>query len=183
MPFGELDSSHTLENYWGRGDVKMTYHIRVKAGAVIIENDSILLVEFSKEEKGVHYNLPGGGVDPGETIIDAVRREAWEEASAEVDVGPLAFVYEYAPGINEHRYGSTHSLALYFDCTLREGSIPKFPAVPDPNQSGVAWVPLADLEQIVLYPNIKEQLLDYVKNKRSIELIEERHLKEYSTNV
>ncbi|QTD42988.1 NUDIX domain-containing protein [Sporosarcina sp. Te-1] len=160
----------------------MSYHIRVKAGAVIIDKDAILLVEFSKE-KGIHYNLPGGGVEPDETIIDAVRREAWEEASAEVDVGPLAFVYEYAPAVNEHRYGSTPSLALYFDCTLRVGSIPKYPAVPDPNQTGIAWVPIADLEHIVLYPNIKEQLIDYAKSKRSIELIEERHLKEYSRNV
>ncbi|MBB4825487.1 8-oxo-dGTP pyrophosphatase MutT (NUDIX family) [Sporosarcina luteola] len=161
----------------------MTYHIRVKAGALIIRNDAVLLVEFQKEEKGVHYNLPGGGVETDETIRDTVRREAWEEASAKVEVGPLAFVYEYSPAVNEYRYGATPSLALYFDCTLRDGSIPKYPAVPDPNQTGVKWIPLADLDQIVLYPNIKEHILDYVMSKRSIELIEELQLKEYSRNM
>lgn len=39
----------------------MTYHIRVRAGAVIIENNSILLIEF-QDERGLHYNLPAGGV-------------------------------------------------------------------------------------------------------------------------
>jgi 8-oxo-dGTP pyrophosphatase MutT (NUDIX family) len=48
------------------------------------------------EENGqYHYNLPGGGAEPGETITDALKRELLEEANVEVDVGPIAFVYEY----------------------------------------------------------------------------------------
>lgn len=53
----------------------MTYHIRVRAGAVIIENDSILLIEFN-DKNGLHYNFPAGGVEPNETVIEAVKREA-----------------------------------------------------------------------------------------------------------
>jgi 8-oxo-dGTP diphosphatase len=63
----------------------MTYHIRVRAGAVIIENNSILLIEF-QDERGLHYNLPAGGVEPQESVIDAVKREAKEEASVDVTV-------------------------------------------------------------------------------------------------
>ena len=40
----------------------MTYPIRVRASALIIQNDAILLVEFD-DENGLHYNLPGGGVE------------------------------------------------------------------------------------------------------------------------
>jgi len=63
-------------------------HIRVRACALIIENDSILLVEF-KDENGLHYNLPAGGVELNESVVEAVRREAMEEASVDVEVGPL----------------------------------------------------------------------------------------------
>lgn len=35
----------------------VAYHIRVKACTLILENDSILLVEFNNEN-GLHYNLP-----------------------------------------------------------------------------------------------------------------------------
>ncbi len=70
----------------------MSYHIRVRAGAVIIQDDSVLLIEFN-DENGLHYNLPAGGVEPNETVIEAVRREAQEESSNDVEVGPLAFVY------------------------------------------------------------------------------------------
>jgi 8-oxo-dGTP diphosphatase len=51
----------------------ISYHIRVRAGAVIIEDNSVLLIKFN-DENGFHYNLPAGGVEPNETIIEAVRR-------------------------------------------------------------------------------------------------------------
>ncbi|QQZ09923.1 NUDIX domain-containing protein [Heyndrickxia vini] len=153
----------------------MTYPIRVRACALIIENDSILLVEF-QDERGLHYNLPAGGVEPNESVIEAVRREAKEEASIEVDVGPLAIVYEYAPHLNSSKFGETHSLQLMFECKIKDGFIPKQPSIPDPNQTDVKWIKLSELNEIVLFPNIKEQIITYVKRKNSIEFIEEHAL-------
>lgn len=156
----------------------MAYHIRVRAFALIIENESILLIEF-KDEKGLHYNLPAGGVEPNESVVEAVEREAKEEASIEVEVGPLAFVYEYAPHLNSNKYGETHSLQLMFECKIKDGFIPKLPRNPDPNQTDVKWIKVNELSDIVLYPNIKEQIINYQKNKKNIELIEEHTLEGY----
>ncbi|WP_043931374.1 NUDIX domain-containing protein [Bacillus sp. EB01] len=156
----------------------MTYHIRVRAGALILENESILLVEFN-DEKGIHYNLPAGGVEPGESVIEAVRREAKEEASVDVEVGPMAFVYEYVPHLNRNRYGEVHSLGLVFECRIQEGSIAMMPAHPDPNQTAVKWVKLSELGDIVLYPNMKKHILAYSKDKKNLELIEEHTLPIY----
>ncbi|RTR31434.1 NUDIX domain-containing protein [Robertmurraya yapensis] len=157
----------------------MKYPIRVRACALIIENNSILLVEFN-DERGIHYNLPAGGVEPNESVIEAVHREAKEEESIDVEIGPLAFVYEYAPHLNSNRFGSTHSLQLMFDCKIKEGSIPKMPPNPDPNQIGVKWIKLAELDDIMLFPNIKEQIVNYAKNKKNIEFIEEQTLETYA---
>ncbi|MGI8384057.1 NUDIX domain-containing protein [Robertmurraya sp. P23] len=156
----------------------MSYHIRVRAGAVIIQDGSVLLIEFN-DENGLHYNLPAGGVEPNETIMEAVRREAQEEASIDVEVGPLAFVYEYAPHLNSNRYGETHSVGLMFECKIKEGSSPRFPITPDPNQTGVRWVKLTDLKNVILYPNIREHIINYIESKRNIDLIEEHCLEEY----
>ncbi|UAL49570.1 NUDIX domain-containing protein [Sutcliffiella horikoshii] len=156
----------------------MSFHIRVRAGALIIQDDSILLIEFH-DENGLHYNLPAGGTEPGETVKEAVRREAKEEASLDVEVGPLAFVYEYAPHLNNNKYGDTHSLGLMFECNIKEGCKPRMPADPDPNQTGVKWIPLTELDKVILYPNIKEHILAYAENKRSVEIIEEQDLEEY----
>lgn len=153
----------------------MSFHIRVRAGALIIQDTSILLIEFN-DENGLHFNLPAGGTEPGETVKEAVKREAKEEASIEVEVGPLAFVYEYAPHLNNNKYGDTHSLALMFDCSIKEGCKPRMPANPDSNQTGIKWIPLTELDKVILYPNIKEHILSYVEKKRSVEIIEEHHL-------
>ncbi|MDQ0271462.1 NUDIX domain-containing protein [Cytobacillus purgationiresistens] len=149
----------------------MTIHIRVRAGAIIIEKEAILLAEF-KDESGLHYNFPAGGVEPGETVIEAVKREAMEEASVDVEVGPLAFVYEFASHMVEYGKGKPHSVGLMFECKLKEGSVPALPKTPDENQTGVKWIPLHELSQITLYPNMKAHILNYVKDRRSLELSE-----------
>lgn len=156
----------------------MNNPIRVRAGAIIIENKAILLVEFN-DRNGLHYNMPGGGVEPEETVVEAVQREVWEEVQAEIEVGPLAFVYEYAPRVNADKYGLIHSLSLLFDCKIKAGNAAGMPQNPDANQTGVRWIHLSQLQNIVLYPNIKDQILDYVQNKRNIEFIEEPSLKAY----
>lgn len=157
--------------------IRLTYPIRVRACALIIENEAVLLVEF-EDKNGIHYNLPAGGVESGESVIEAVKREAWEEAAVDVEVGPLAFVSEHVPHLTTtYESSSPHGLSLMFDCTIKEGSRPSLPAIPDANQTGVRWVSLSELDSIVLYPNIKQLIKDYARDrKRNIELIEEYKL-------
>ncbi len=45
----------------------MTYPIRVRTSALIIKNSNLLLVEFN-DENGLHYNLPDGDVEKGESL-------------------------------------------------------------------------------------------------------------------
>ncbi|MEX2103925.1 MAG: NUDIX domain-containing protein, partial [Bacilli bacterium] len=124
----------------------------------------------------LHYNLPAGGVEAGESVIEAVIREAKEEASVDVEVGPIAFVLENAPHLSLNKSG-IHGLHLMFDCTIKEGSIPAFPENPDPNQTGVKWIPLSQLDEIVLYPNIKQHILEYAYNRsNNLSLIESHTL-------
>lgn len=134
----------------------MSSHIRVRAGAIIIENNEILLTVYNDPIRGIVYDLPAGGAEPNESIIDTVKREAKEEACIDVEVGPLAFVYEYTPS----------------------PSIPKFPKNPDSNQIDVKWLPILELQNIEMYANIGPYLQEYTQNPRNIDLIEEHKLNE-----
>lgn len=154
------------------------YPIRLRSSALIIQDHAVLLIEFN-DENGLHYNLPGGGVEAGETLIQAVEREAKEEASVNLEVGEVAFIYEYAPHLNEMKYGGVHSVTTIFECRVKEGEVPQMPNVPDKNQTGVKWISLDDLHKIILYPNIREQIIKYSKNKQKIRFLEEQQLAPY----
>jgi mutator protein MutT len=66
----------------------------VGVGAVVIDRGRVLLVKRANEPLKGEWSLPGGAVDVGETLQDAVRREIREETCLEVEVGPIVDVLD-----------------------------------------------------------------------------------------
>jgi 8-oxo-dGTP diphosphatase len=144
--------------------------IRVGVSAAIVREGQLLLIEFDttgRDASGVHYNFPGGGVEPGESLREALVREAREEACAEVIVGPLLHVFEYVPAHCNAKYGLVPKLSLLFRCELAEGCEPMIPDMPDAHQIGVRWVSLDDLAGLpahkTLLPTPSAHLLDLLR--------------------
>ncbi len=59
--------------------------------AIIEINGGIVLVERRYPPEG--WAIPGGFVDPGESLLEAVKREALEETSLKIDVIELFHIY------------------------------------------------------------------------------------------
>jgi 8-oxo-dGTP pyrophosphatase MutT (NUDIX family) len=132
--------------------------IRVSAKGAIVRDGAILLIAYD-DESGPHFNLPGGGLEPGESARAAVRREALEETGAAVEVGRLLLVAEYVPGRAGVWYSPVPELQLVFACALPLGVEPRTPARPDDGQVDVRWVPLAELPGVRLLPAYAGDLL------------------------
>ncbi|HET7628566.1 MAG TPA: NUDIX domain-containing protein [Bacillales bacterium] len=152
------------------------FHIRIRPTALIVQDGKVLLIEY--DDNGIHYNLPGGGAEPGETLIKGVKREVKEETTAEVDVGALAFVYEFAPQKQSGNYrpDDRHGIHFIFQCTLKEAAEPKLPQQPDCHQSAVQWMPIDELDNILLIPNLQQQIKDYEKQPTKVPFIEDHQL-------
>ncbi len=138
--------------------------IRLGASALIVRDNQLLLVQFDDANVGVHYNLPGGGVEDNELLEDAVRREVLEETCMQVDVGRILFVFEYVPTQHRYKYGARHSVNVIFECIPQKHCEARLPDVPDKDQTGVRWVPLTDLACTPLLPHIAERLLTALNN-------------------
>ncbi|MER1990269.1 MAG: NUDIX hydrolase, partial [Solibacillus isronensis] len=89
-----------------------------------------------------------------------------------------ALIYEFPPHKQSGDYdeNAQHGLHLIFECTLKNHSVPKLPKYPDPNQTAVKWIPIEELDSILLLPNITQQIKNYINNRRNIELIEDYRL-------
>ncbi len=71
--------------------------IRIGVGAVVFRGDEVLLVKRGKPPFQGHWSIPGGGLEFGERLEDAVRREVMEETGLEIAVRGLIGVFEAMP--------------------------------------------------------------------------------------
>ena len=91
---------------------------RVTVDAVIIKNNSIILIRRKNEPFKNFWALPGGFVEYNETVEHAVIREAREETGLDVKVVKLIGVYS-EPG----RDPRGHTVSVVFLCSVVGGDL------------------------------------------------------------
>ena len=140
---------------------------RIRVSALILRGESVALVVFHTADLGEHFDLPGGGLEAGESLVDGVRRECYEEIGCTVRVGRLLGVAEHLPEPSPHdHYEGQHVLDFIFECVIEAGQKINLPTVHDEDQIGVAWRPIADLHRAALKPAAAQWLISRARDKQ-----------------
>ena len=122
---------------------------QVCVGAVVVLDDRLLLVRRGHGPGAGAWSVPGGRVEAGETLAEAVVRELREEAGVEGVCGELL-------GWVERIGDDHHFVILDFRCTLLDDREP----IAGDDATEVAWVPLVDVAEHRLVEGLAEFLHD-----------------------
>ncbi len=96
---------------------------RAAADAVVFDHAGRILLQHRADFNV--WGLPGGSIEAGETLVDAVCREVKEESGLEVKVVRLIGAYS-EPEYTTTRYPDgnvVHYVSLTFECRVRGGAL------------------------------------------------------------
>jgi len=133
--------------------------------AVVLRTGKAVLLIHRWRDTEAYFVVPGGGVEPGETIEAAARREMREEASVEI-------LGELVPLISFEGFDERHGVVQRFVAFTAEawsGNVKMSDAAPEAstvsanNRYQLEWVELAFLPPLDLHPaEVKNALLSLV---------------------
>lgn len=116
----------------------------VGVGAIILKGEELLLVQRGRQPARGLWSIPGGRVETGETLVQALHREIAEECGISIIVGPpvavLDSIYIDAEGRVKYHYVLVDFWAEYAAGELRPAS----------DVLEARWVPLKEVSDYTL---------------------------------
>lgn len=112
----------------------------VGVGAVIVRDGKALIVRRAHEPRKGEWSLPGGRVELGESLTDAVRREMREETGLEVAVGPILETFDRVHRAADGRV-RYHFVIVDYLCIPTGGA-----AQAGDDAEAVAWVAADEID-------------------------------------
>jgi ADP-ribose pyrophosphatase YjhB (NUDIX family) len=129
---------------------------RIRVSAILRWRDRVLLCRHEKPGKE-YWLLPGGGVNSGESLVDALHRELGEEIGIDEELpveGPVAIVDSIAP---VRSFAAKHVVHIIFAGDLGGRSLEAVTS-QDAAVQGHRLFTVDELEGVVLHPPIQRFL-------------------------
>ena len=135
----------------------------VRVGVVVERDEALLLVRHEKPGREPYWVLPGGRLEPGETIPECASREIMEETGLTGRFLGVLYVSEF---LREGRH--TVDLTVRFEADREAeaslGSDPEVEEGSEPTLKELRWVKTEDLAKIGLLPSwVRDRLYEDAK--------------------
>ena len=120
---------------------------RLGASACVWRDGKVLLIERAKPPLGM-WSLPGGHVEPGETVIAAAQRELMEETGLSAELQHLVGVFDVI------RRDASGALLVHYAVACFTGFAADGDAIASGDAAAVRWLHPEELAEFSLVPNI-----------------------------
>jgi len=121
----------------------------VGVGALVRHENKIVLVKRGQKPAKGEWSLPGGLVELGETLVEAIHREVFEECSIYIDLKDQLDTFEFIEKDNENSI-KYHYIVLDFWATLKSGRLSAGSDVED-----ARWFTADEIDQLKCSDAIK----------------------------
>ena len=125
----------------------------VGVGGVIFDGASVLLAKRGQEPAKGTWSLPGGAVELGEKVLDALKREIREEVEIETEVGGLIRVLDRILCDQDRRIRYHYVIVDYWGWKI--SGEPK----PGSDTSEICFVSLKDIRKKDIHREVLETIL------------------------
>lgn len=127
---------------------------RVTLFIVDVEDDKILMIH-RKRDGEVYYVVPGGGVEEGETVVEAAYRETDEETGLVIELGELLWERPFSTPIGNdttiEQIEYAYLITQFSGTPILSG--PEFDRQSDSNFYSLEWMPMTEFPNQVVYPS------------------------------
>jgi len=130
---------------------------RIRVSALLRWQDRVLLCRHEKAGRGEYWLLPGGGVNAGESLTDALHRELNEEVGIDDEIpveGPIALIDSISP---QRAFATKHVVHIIFAGDLSGRSLAAVTS-QDVAVRGHRLFERTELDDVVLHPPIQRFL-------------------------
>jgi 8-oxo-dGTP diphosphatase len=130
---------------------------RIRVSAMLRWEDRLLLCRHEKPGRGEYWLLPGGGVNSGESLTDALHRELSEECGFDDELpveGPVAIVDSISP---HPHLASKHVVHIIFAGDLSGRSLEAVTSHDAAVRGHRLFDPL-ELDGVIVHPPIQRFL-------------------------
>ncbi len=130
-------------------------------GALIVSSDGKILLGMQDASIGVYANrwiIPGGGVEEGESYLEAIRREVQEETGIDIAPYPAVMLDDTATGESEKTLKTTGERVavkmrfIDFRVDITDKTAVELGDEPTDELTRIAWVAPDELKNYPLSP-------------------------------